>query len=96
MPWLRRLVAGLSSQRPGFDSGRVHVGFVVDKVSLGQVFLRVIRVFPRQFNSTGSQGCTINLKAVVRPHHLLRGPLTPPKKRLLLRTRNPNIEGKTA
>jgi hypothetical protein len=36
-PWLRRLVAGLSPRRLGFDSGSVHVGFVVDKVALGQV-----------------------------------------------------------
>jgi hypothetical protein len=40
--WLRRLVAGLSLRRPGFDPGSVHVGFVVDKVVLGQVFLRVV------------------------------------------------------
>jgi hypothetical protein len=36
--WLRWLVAGLPPRRPGFDSGSVHVGFVVDKVALGQVF----------------------------------------------------------
>jgi hypothetical protein len=36
--WLRLLVAGLSPRRPGFDPGSVHVGFVVDKVALGQVF----------------------------------------------------------
>jgi hypothetical protein len=40
--WLRRLVAGLPLRRPGFDPGSVHVGFVVDKVALGQVFLRVV------------------------------------------------------
>jgi hypothetical protein len=28
----------LSPRRPGFDPGSVHVGFVVDKVALGQVF----------------------------------------------------------
>jgi hypothetical protein len=32
MPWLRRLVSGLSPRRPEF------VGFVVDRVTLGQVF----------------------------------------------------------
>jgi hypothetical protein len=36
---LRQLVAGLSPRRPGFDPGSAHVGFVVDKVALGQVFL---------------------------------------------------------
>jgi hypothetical protein len=44
--WLRPLVADLSSQRPGFAPGSIHVGFVVDKVALGQVFLRVLRFSP--------------------------------------------------
>jgi hypothetical protein len=39
MSWLRSLVAGLSLRMPG----SMHVGFVVDKVALGQVFLRVLR-----------------------------------------------------
>jgi hypothetical protein len=34
VPWLRWLVAGISPRRPG----SIHVGFVVDKVALGQVF----------------------------------------------------------
>jgi hypothetical protein len=34
---LRRLVADLSPRRPGFTPGSFHVGFVVDKVALGQV-----------------------------------------------------------
>jgi hypothetical protein len=46
VPWLRRLVAGLSPQRPGFDPGSVHVGFVVEKVALGQVFPRVPQFSP--------------------------------------------------
>jgi hypothetical protein len=33
----------LSPQRPGFAPGLVHVGFAVDKVALGQVFLQVLR-----------------------------------------------------
>jgi hypothetical protein len=44
--WLRQLVASLSPQRPRFIPGSVHVGFVVDKVALGEVFLRVLRFFP--------------------------------------------------
>jgi hypothetical protein len=32
VPWLKRLVAGLSPRRPGFAPGSIHVGFVVDKV----------------------------------------------------------------
>jgi hypothetical protein len=51
MPLLRRLVAGLSPRRPAFATRSVHVGFVVDKVALGQVFLRVL-VFPYQYHST--------------------------------------------
>jgi hypothetical protein len=38
VPWLRRLAAGLPTRRPEFDPGSVHVGFVVDKVALGQGF----------------------------------------------------------
>jgi hypothetical protein len=45
MPWLRRLVAGLSPWMPGFTPWSVHVVFVVDKVALGQVFLRVLWFF---------------------------------------------------
>jgi hypothetical protein len=44
VPWLRRLVAGLSPRRPGFTAVSVHVEFVVDEVALGQIFLRVHRV----------------------------------------------------
>jgi hypothetical protein len=43
--WLRRLVAVLLPRRPGFAPWSVHMGFV-DKVSLGQVFLRVPRFSP--------------------------------------------------
>jgi hypothetical protein len=49
VPWLRRLVAGLSPRRPGFDPGSVHVGFVVDKVALEQAFPRVLRFSPLNF-----------------------------------------------
>jgi hypothetical protein len=46
VPWLRSLVAGLSPRRSGFAPGSINVGFVVDKVALGQVFLRVLRFSP--------------------------------------------------
>jgi hypothetical protein len=46
VPWLKRLVAGLSPRRPGITPRSVHVGCVVDKVALGQVFLRVFRLLP--------------------------------------------------
>jgi hypothetical protein len=46
VPWLRTLVTGLSPRRPGFAPGAIHMGFVVDKVALGQIFLRVLRFSP--------------------------------------------------
>jgi hypothetical protein len=58
VPWLRRLVGGLSPRRPGFDLGSVHVGFVVDKVALGQVPPRV-HWFPL---STSFHRCSITCK----------------------------------
>ena len=42
--WLRRFVAGLSTPRPGYDSSSVCVGFMVDRVPLGQVYVRVLEV----------------------------------------------------
>jgi hypothetical protein len=47
--WHRRLVAGLSRRRPAFDLASVHMGFLVDKVTLGQVFPRVIWFTPVSF-----------------------------------------------
>jgi hypothetical protein len=38
VPWLRRLVASFPPPKSGFDTGSVLVGFVADKVALGQVF----------------------------------------------------------
>jgi hypothetical protein len=37
-PKLRRLVAGFTQRRPGFEPGSGHVGLEVDKVALGLVF----------------------------------------------------------
>jgi hypothetical protein len=38
MPSLRRSVTGFSPLRPGFGPTSGHVGFLVDKMTLGQVF----------------------------------------------------------
>jgi hypothetical protein len=46
VPWLRQLVTGLSPRGPGFAPGSIRVGFMVDKVALRQVFLRVLRFSP--------------------------------------------------
>jgi hypothetical protein len=51
MPWLRSLVAGLPPPRPGFAPGSIYMGFVVGKVALGQVFLRVLRFSPVNISS---------------------------------------------
>jgi hypothetical protein len=52
VPWLGWLVAGLLLRRPGFATGSVHVGFVVDEVELWQVSLRRSTVFSCQYHST--------------------------------------------
>jgi hypothetical protein len=44
-----RLVAGFPPRRPGFDLSSGHVGFVVDKVTLGQVLSEYFD-FPCQFS----------------------------------------------
>lgn len=44
MSEVKRLVMGLSPRRPWFDPRSVHVGFVVDKVALAQVYLRSLRL----------------------------------------------------
>jgi hypothetical protein len=49
VPWLGRIVAGHQRRWTGFDICQ-SVGFVVDKVALGQVFLRVCRFLPVSFN----------------------------------------------
>ena len=46
VPQLRQLVISLSPKRPWFDPTLIHAEFVVDKVTMGQVFLRVLRAFP--------------------------------------------------
>jgi hypothetical protein len=46
VPWLRRLVSGLSPRRLRIMPGSARVGFVVDIVAIGQVFLRGLRLPP--------------------------------------------------
>lgn len=40
---LRKLVTGFSPWRLGFDSRGAHLGFVLDEVQMGQVFLCIIQ-----------------------------------------------------
>jgi hypothetical protein len=46
VPWLKRLVAGLSPRMPGFVPRSVHFVIVVYTVALGHVCLRVIPFSP--------------------------------------------------
>lgn len=46
MPWLRPFVAGLSPQRLRFHPTLVHLVFVVNKVTLGHVYLLLFWVLP--------------------------------------------------
>jgi hypothetical protein len=43
VPWFTWLVAGLSPRSPGFDYRPVHMIFVVNKVAMGCVFLRLLQ-----------------------------------------------------
>jgi len=45
-PSLRQSVAGLSPRKPGFDSSPDYAKFVMNKTSLRQVYLRVLRLTP--------------------------------------------------
>lgn len=45
VPFVRRLVAGLSPRRSELNSRSVYLGFMVERVTLEQVFLRVLRSF---------------------------------------------------
>jgi hypothetical protein len=59
---LRRLVAGFPTRRPRFESRLGHVGFVVGKVALGQVF-------PKHFGFP----CQFSFHRLLHTHHLSSG-----------------------
>lgn len=46
MPWLTRFVDRFSSRRLGVHPRHVNMEFVVEKVVMGQVLLRVLRLSP--------------------------------------------------
>jgi hypothetical protein len=81
VPWPRRLVAGLSPRRPSFDPGPVHVGFVVDKVALGQVFPRVLHYTEKRKKLifiTGLHNKPLSYRASVAS---AAGPFIPPPQK---------------
>ena len=45
MPWLGRLVSGLSLWAPGFDSKQVEVKLYANEMSMGQVSVRVLETY---------------------------------------------------
>jgi hypothetical protein len=69
VPWLRRLVDGLSPRKLGFDPGPVRVGFVVEKWHLDRfisqlfsiMFLSQYFSFPCQYHSTNAPYSFIHL-----------------------------------
>jgi hypothetical protein len=52
-----------------FDPGSVHVGFVVDSVALGQVFLRILRFSPVSSTGAPLQGKTKKLSIFITGLH---------------------------
>jgi hypothetical protein len=56
-PQFGKLVGGLLPWMPEFSPSVIIVGFVVDEVALGQVFLRALRFSPASYNSR--QYCTL-------------------------------------
>jgi hypothetical protein len=65
MPWLRRLVAGLSPRRRGFDPSSFRVRFVVEKMTLGWVLSKKPQFSPVSV-----------IPPMLHIHHHLHVPLT--------------------
>jgi hypothetical protein len=55
VPWLRQLFASLSPQSPGFNPKSICVGFLVERVTLGQVFVPVLQFFHSQYDFTSAR-----------------------------------------
>jgi hypothetical protein len=74
VPWLRPLVAGLSTQNPKFDSGAVNSGFEADTAAMGQVFSHEFFGFPLSVSFHRgfiySVGTIATLVATVQIHNL--------------------------
>lgn len=62
-----RSVAGLSPRRTGFDPKPFQVGIMVDKVTLGQIFLRALRLTPVSIIPSTLQFSFIRVIDATRP-----------------------------
>ena len=58
IPLLRQLVGGLSPRKGGFDLVSFPVGFVVDRVALGQFFSSSNSVLPCWYDTTNNPCCS--------------------------------------
>jgi hypothetical protein len=75
VPWLRRLSAGLTLRKPGFDPNPVHVRFLRDKVALGHVLRFSLSVSFHQF-------CTLTfIRVLFLPEGQTEEALEPSKER---------------
>jgi hypothetical protein len=65
LPWVRWLVAGLLQRRLRFGPKAIHVEYVMDKVSLGQVLSPSTSGFPRHYYSTiASSSCSLTMNVL--------------------------------
>jgi hypothetical protein len=86
---LRRLVARLSPQKPVFGPRCDYARFVLNKVALGFIFLRVLRIFHkaillRKFGSVGLRSAS--LEAIAWLNRLI-GRISPWRPRSRYRAR---------
>lgn len=58
-------VAGPSWRRPGFNPRTIHVEYVVDRLALGQLFLRISPVLSSQYHSTDVPFSLVNLSRML-------------------------------
>ena len=60
--WFRNLFFTLASRRTGFDHKVAHVKFVMGKVALEQIFVRLLGFFPFKYRSTSATYRTSTLR----------------------------------
>ena len=86
LPWLSWKAADISTRTSGLDPGLSHVGFEVDKVTLGQDSLRVLTIISGQYSSTCDQSPSISSMLLETKDKEIR--LGSPKEEILFRIMN--------